>query len=197
MSQLKNKFFPTYLDYLFASLGSPTFDPLNLLFKCQLVLTFSGTAWNESGKLWISSRVFAPLGLLKHLRMCWRKMRQEKMSSRFGLPKIWRNLSQQVWVPESDAIGHDEILYKVFFKKRCAQPGADVKNKSESSVTMQCWNKALWLALPSHITIFNQSEYFISEKCSFAILKFVKTLAPAPLFRSYVCPFLNTVTNII
>ena len=25
-----------------------------------------------------------------------------------------------------------------FFKKRCAQPGADVKNKSESSVTMQC-----------------------------------------------------------
>ena len=44
MSQLKNKFFPTYLDYLFASLGSPTFDPLNLLFKCQLVLTFSGTA---------------------------------------------------------------------------------------------------------------------------------------------------------
>ena len=40
--------------------------------------------------------------------------------------------------------------------------GADVINKFLSSVAMVCWNKALWLAVSSPMTIFYQSECFNS-----------------------------------
>ena len=41
------------------------------------------------------------------------------------------------------------------------------------SVFTICWNKALWLASPSTMTISNQSECFISPKHNYATLKIV------------------------
>ena len=58
----------------------------------------------------------------------------------------------------------DQIPYVVRIRtlsRRLAQidaliSGADVINKLEQRVTMLRWNKALWLAVPSHVTILNQ-----------------------------------------
>ena len=38
---------------------------------------------------------------------------------------------------------------------------------------MLCWNEAFWLAIPSHVTSFNQSECIISAQHSYTTLKLV------------------------
>ena len=52
----------------------------------------------------------------------------------------------------------------IFFK-----PGTNVIN-----IAMKCWNKALWLAAPCHMTILtNQSALFQQSIATYATLKFV------------------------
>ena len=42
---------------------------------------------------------------------------------------------------------------------------------------MLCWNIALWLAIPSSMTVSNQSEYFISAYHIYTTLKFVYNIS--------------------
>ena len=55
--------------------------------------------------------------------------------------------------------------------KKC--PGNNHTNKFKSSTATLRLNKPLWLAIPSPMTIFNQSECFISAYCSYSTLIFV------------------------
>ena len=51
--------------------------------------------------------------------------------------------------------------------------GSEVINKRLNSAAMICWNKALWLATPCHMIIFNQLECFNLVLHSYTTLKFI------------------------
>ena len=58
---------------------------------------------------------------------------------------------------------HDQAgCFNLSIGKLTLKTGDDVLSKSERSVAKLSWDKALWLAVPSPISIFNQSECFIS-----------------------------------
>ena len=55
---------------------------------------------------------------------------------------------------------------------------------------MLCWNKAFWLAAPSHMTIFNQSEHINAAYGSYATLEFVNDNGSGAI--AYFCLLLVT-----
>ena len=59
-----------------------------------------------------------------------------------------------------------------------------MSNKFQHNVAMLYYNRAFLLDIASHMTTFNQLDWFISAKQSYTNLNIVNDIAPGPLFVS-------------